>query len=53
MKKYKKSENQKKWYNQVGWLKESTQARLEMYNPLVMSKPFLLNDAKILDKFNS
>lgn len=41
------------WYNQVGWLKDSTQARLDMYNPLVMSKMFLLHDAKILDKFNS
>jgi hypothetical protein len=41
------------WYNQVGWLRESTQARLEMYNPLVMSKMFLLHDAKLLDKFNS
>lgn len=41
------------WYNQAGWLSESTQAKLEMYNPLVMSKIFLLNDAKILDKFNS
>ena len=41
------------WYNQVGWLSESTQARLDMYNPLVMSKPFLLHDAKILDKFGS
>jgi hypothetical protein len=42
-----------KWYNQVGWLKESTQAKLEWYNPLVMSKMFLLHDAKILDKFES
>ena len=41
------------WFNQAGWLQESTQARLEMYNPLVMSKVFLLNDAKILDKFDS
>ena len=41
------------WYNQIGWLAESTQARLELYNPLVMSKMFLLNDAKIMDKFNS
>jgi len=45
--------NNVEWYNQVGWLQESTQARLEMYNPLVMSKMFLLNDAKIMDKFNS
>jgi len=41
------------WYNLSGWLKDSTQARLEMYNPLVMSKMFLLHDAKIFDKFNS
>jgi hypothetical protein len=41
------------WFNQVGWLKDSTQANLEMYNPLVMSKMFLLHDAKILDRFDS
>ena len=41
------------WYNQVGWLRESTQAKLEMYNPIVMSKMFLLHDAKILEKFDS
>jgi FkbM family methyltransferase len=42
-----------KWYNLAPWLKDSTQAKLEYYNPLVMSKMFLLHDAKILDKFNS
>jgi hypothetical protein len=41
------------WYNQTSWLPESTQARLDMYNPLVMSKMFLLNDARIMDVFNS
>ena len=41
------------WYNQAGWLSQSTQARLDMYNPLVMSKVFLLNDARIMDPFNS
>lgn len=41
------------WYNQAGWLPESTQAKLEWYNPLVMSKMFLLNDARIFDPFNS
>jgi hypothetical protein len=41
------------WYGQSGWLSESTQARLDMYNPLVMSKIFLLNDAKIMDTFDS
>lgn len=44
---------QENWLNQSGWLRESTQARLEFYNPLVMSKVFLLHDAKILDPFNS
>ena len=41
------------WQNQVGWLKESAQSRLENYNPLVMSKVFMLHDAKIMDQFNS
>ena len=41
------------WRNLASWLKDSTQSRLENYNPLVMSKVFLLHDAKILDKFNS
>jgi hypothetical protein len=41
------------WFSQAGWLKDSTQAQLEMYNPLVMSKIFLLNDARIMDKFKS
>ncbi len=41
------------WYNLAGWLPESTQSKLDMYNPLVMSKMFLLNDAKIVDPFNS
>jgi hypothetical protein len=45
--------NNPSWYNQSGWLPNSTQAKLEMYNPLVMSKVYLLHDAKILDKFNS
>lgn len=45
--------NNPKWYNLAGWLTDSTQAKLEMYNPLVMSKMFLLHDALLLDKFNS
>jgi O-methyltransferase len=45
--------NNPDWYNQAGWLKDSTQAKLEMYNPIVMSKMFLLNDAAILDPFDS
>jgi hypothetical protein len=45
--------NNDTWKNIAGWLPESTQARLENYNPLVMSKVFLLHDAKIMDQFNS
>jgi hypothetical protein len=45
--------NNPEWYNRSGWLSQSTQAKLDMYNPLVMSKVFLLNDAKIMDIFNS
>lgn len=41
------------WYSQAGWLTESPQAKLEYYNPVVMSKMMLLHDAKILDKFDS
>lgn len=41
------------WLSLSGWLKDSTQARLELYNPLVMSKMFLLHDAKVFDKFDS
>ena len=48
-----KIRNNPDWYNQVGWLKDSTQAKLDMYNPLVMSKMFLLNDAFVSDKFDS
>jgi hypothetical protein len=45
--------NNPEWRNLSGWLPESTQAKLEFYNPLVMSKMFLLHDAKIMDGFNS
>jgi hypothetical protein len=45
--------NKSEWFNLSGWLKDSTQAKLELYNPLVMSKMFLLHDAKIMDRFDS
>lgn len=51
--KIQKIRTNEEWKNQKSWLSESTQAQLEMYNPLVMQKMFLLNDAKILDKFDS
>jgi len=45
--------NDDDWYSQVGWLAESPQAKLEYYNPVVMSKMMLLHDAKLLDNFKS
>jgi hypothetical protein len=41
------------WYSQAGWLTESPQAKLPHYNPIVMSKMFLLNDAAASNPFNS
>ena len=41
------------WLNQAGWLRESTQASMELYNPMVMSKMFMLHDEKIRNQFNS
>ena len=41
------------WYNQAGWLKESTQGSMEWYNPMVMSKMFMLHNAKIFNFFNT
>jgi hypothetical protein len=41
------------WLNQAGWLPESTQARLKMYNPLVMSKMFMLNNVTVWNPFES
>lgn len=41
------------WYSQAGWLTESAQATMELYNPVVMSKMFMLNDARVFNPFNS
>ena len=41
------------WLNQVGWLSGSTQAKMEWYNPMVMSKMFMLHNAKCFNPFNS
>jgi len=45
--------NNPEWYNTVGWLKDSPQASLEYYNPLIMSKQFWLNDTTHFNYFNS
>lgn len=43
----------KTWLERSGWLASSPQASLELYNPLVMSKQFLLNDASIFNFFDT
>jgi len=45
--------NDSEWKNQAGWLADSTQSSMEYYNPMVMSKMFLLNNAKIFNPFNT
>lgn len=44
------------WLNitgEHGWLKNSPQASLEWYNPIIQSKIFLLNDVTIWNPFNT
>jgi hypothetical protein len=41
------------WLSQAGWLRESPQAILKGYNPLVMSKMFMLNNVTIWNPFNT
>jgi len=41
------------WFNQADWLKSSPQRVLEWYNPIVMSKMFMLHDVTIWNPFNN
>jgi len=41
------------WKEQAAWLFDSPQATLKHYNPVVMSKMFLLNDATFHNPFDS
>lgn len=41
------------WLNITGWLRESPQAKLEWYNPVVQSKMFMMHDVTIWNPFNS
>jgi len=41
------------WLDQASWLRNSPQAVLECYNPLVMSKMFMLNNVTIWNPFKS
>jgi hypothetical protein len=41
------------WFNQADWLRNSPQAKLKYYNPVVMSKMFLLNNATLFNPFQT
>jgi hypothetical protein len=41
------------WAAQAEWLARSPQATLELYNPMVMSKMFLLHDAAVWNPFGT
>ena len=48
--------NSPDWHNitgENGWLKDSPQASLEWYNPIVMSKMFMLHDVTIWNPFDT
>lgn len=48
--------NSLEWLNitgENGWLKNSPQANLEWYNPVVMSKMFMLNDVTLYNPFET
>ena len=42
-----------KWYKRAGWLENSPQAKLEYYNPIVMSKFFFVHDCSIRNYLNT
>jgi Bacterial protein of unknown function (HtrL_YibB) len=41
------------WRTRAAWLAESPQANLTYYNPLVMSKMFMLNDQQLTNPFST
>lgn len=41
------------WYSRASWLENSPQAKLEYYNPIVMSKFFLLHDCAVRNYLNT
>jgi hypothetical protein len=41
------------WYNGASWLSNSPQAALELYNPMMMTKMFMVNDSTIHNPFNT
>ena len=53
---FEKIRNSEKWQNttgEFGWLKNSPQLKYQWYNPIVMSKMFMLHDASIYNTFDT
>ena len=48
-----KIRKRKKWINTSSWLKDSPQAKLKYYNPMMFTKMFMVNDSAVTDPFNS
>ena len=44
---------QEEWINHASWLSDSPQCKLQWYNPIVQSKMLMLNDARIINPFES
>ena len=42
-----------RWREQASWLENSPQCKLSYYNPIVMSKFFMLNDSAVANTFNT
>jgi hypothetical protein len=45
--------NNPDWKNFAGWLPESPQAALEFYNPMMMTKMFMVHDTMLSNPFDS
>lgn len=44
---------QPEWIHRAGWIEDSPQAKLPLYDPVVMSKQFFMNDATLMNIFNT
>ena len=51
--KTKEIRQKEEWINRACWLSDSPQCKLEWYNPIVQSKMLMLNDARIINPFES
>lgn len=50
---HEKIRKSEKWFNQAAWLEGSPQAKLADYNPMMMTKMFMVNDSAIMNPFST